>query len=199
MSLEKQFHNKLEGLWKRRTGKLRALVIPRNVGQPQIFTKRVRDKQISGLLKDSTRLLLNREGVREFRKVAPHRRLWQIKGHGLVSRGRNLVRWAESKLTGPIIYSFWRGTKCLYVGKGLTWKRLRSYDKSAYLQSANCIKVFLVTNKSQLGKAECLATHLFEPRDQKVKPAKEKWGKECPICRKHDAFRDELNSLFKMK
>jgi hypothetical protein len=84
------------------------------------------------------------------------------------------------------------------VGKGKSWRRLRSYDRSAYLH-AQCIEVFEITSKSQLGKAECLATHLFEPRDQKVKPAKVKWGKACPICRKHDDVRDKLKTLFKMK
>jgi hypothetical protein len=199
MSLAKHFSNKLEDLWKRRTAELRALVIPRGVGQPPKFSRQVRQRYINHLLDDASKILLKRDGWSEFRKIAPHRRLWQIKGHGLLNRGSNLLKWAETKLPGPIVYTFWRGRKCLYVGKGGTWKRLHSYEKSAYLLQANCIEVFLVTNKSQLGKAECLATHLFQPRDEKVKPAKEKWGKACPICRKHDAIRDELNSLFKMK
>lgn len=199
MSLAKQFSNKLEDLWWRRTAELRALVIPRGAGQPPKFSRQVRERLINHLLDDATKILVKREAGSEFRDIAPHRRLWQIKGHGLLNRGRNLLAWAESKLHGPIIYTFWRGQKCLYVGKGKTWKRLRNYDKSAYLISATSIEVFLVTNQSQLGKAECLATHLFKPRDEKVKPSKEKWGKECPVCRKHDAIRDELKTLFKMK
>ncbi len=199
MSLAKHFSNKLEDLWWRRTAELRALVIPRSAGQPPKFSRQVRERLINHLLDDATKILVKREAWLEFRNVAPYRRLWQIKGHGLLNRGRDLLSWAESKLHGPIIYTFWRGKKCLYVGKGKTWKRLRSYDKSAYLLSANCIEVFLVSNKSQLGKAECLATHLFQPRDEKVKPAKAKWGKACPVCRKHDTIRDELITLFKMK
>lgn len=199
MSLAKQFSNKLEDLWRRRTAELRSLVVPRRVGQPPKFSRQVRERLINQLLSDSTKILVKREAWLELKNIAPNRRLWQIKGHGLVTRGRNLLHWAESNLHGPIIYSFWKGEKCLYVGKGITWNRLRSYDKSAYLLSANSIKVFLVKNKSQLGKAECLATHLFKPRDEKVKPAKEKWGKACPVCKKHDTIRDELISLFKMK
>jgi hypothetical protein len=199
MSLEKHFSNNLEGLWKRRTAELRALVIPRGAGQPPKFSRQVRERFMSQLLDDASEILVKREGRKEFGMVAPNRRLWQIRGHGLLNRGHNLLNWAESKLTGPIVYAFWRGTKCLYVGKGGTWKRLQSYERSAYLLQANCVEVFLVTNRSQLGKAECLATHLFEPRDQKVKAAKTKWGKECPVCRKHDAIRAELNALFKMK
>jgi hypothetical protein len=199
MALAKQFSNKLEGLWKRRTAELRALVIPRGVGQPQKFSRRVRDRLINKLLEDATGVLLQREGRSEFRAVASHRRLWQIKGHGLLKRGASLLGWAEAKLNGPIVYCFWRKKRCLYVGKGETWRRLTSYQKSAYLLQATCIEVFLVRNKSQLAKAECLATHLFEPRDKKVKPARAKWGKACPICRKHDSIRSELKTLFKMK
>lgn len=199
MGLSKQFSNKLEGLWRRRTAELRALVIPRGVGQPPKFSRQVRDRLIIQLLEDATRLLLQREGRSKFREVASPRRLRQIKGHGLLKRGGNLLKWAEKELKGPIVYCFWKGGKCLYVGKGETWRRLKSYEKSAYLLQATCIKVFLVKSKSQLGKAECLATHLFRPRDEKVKPAKAKWGKACPICQKHDSIRSELNTLFKMK
>ena len=199
MALAKQFSNKLEALWKRRTAELRALVIPRGVGHPPKFSRQVRDRLINHLLEDATALLLHREGRSEFRVVAPHRRLRQIKGHGLAKRAGNLLTWAEAKLDGPIIYCFWKGKKCLYVGRGATWRRLKSYEKSAYLLQANCVEVFLVKNKSQLGKAECLATHLFEPRDEKMKPAKAKWGKACPICHKHDLIRAELKTLFKIK
>ena len=199
MALAKHFSNELESLWKRRTAELRSLVIPRGAGQPTKFSRQLRDRLINRLLDDATKILLSREGRSEFHAVAPRRRLWQIKGHGLLKRGGNLLDWAEAKLKGPIVYVFWKGKRCLYVGKGETWKRLRSYEKSAYIVQSTCIEVFLVPSKSQLGKAECLATHLFEPRDKKVKPAKAKWGKECPICQKHDVIRDELNTLFKMK
>lgn len=199
MALTKQISNKLDSLWKRRTAMLRALVIPRGVGQPTKFTRHVRDRLINQLLDDATKLLVKREAHTEFKKVAPHRCLMQIRGHGLLKRGSYLLEWAEAELEGPIVYSFWRGRKCLYVGKGDTWKRLRNYEKSAYLLQASCIEVFLVKGKSHLGKAECLAVHLFEPRDNRKHPAKEKWGKECPICQKHDVIREELNTLFKMK
>ena len=198
MALAKQFARKLDNLWRRRTASLRATVIPRGVGQPPKFTRQVRESLINDLLDDATNLLLKKHGRAEFKKVVLRRKLKQMKGLGLLKRARNLLNWAESRIDGPIVYAFWRGNRCLYVGKGESWKRLRSYDHSAYL-NAQCIEVFQVTSRSQLGKAECLATHLFNPRDKKVKPAKVKWGKACPICRRHDDVRDKLKTLFKMK
>jgi hypothetical protein len=199
MSLDKQFSRKLDLLWNRRTSELRSLVIPRGVGKPSLFTKRNREKLISDLLETATAILLRRDGKLEFKKIFVARNLKQLKGRGFVARGENLISWAERVLAGPIVYCFWKGKKCLYVGKGKSWKRLKDYAKSAYLINANAIEVFLVHNASQLAKAECLATHLFEPRDRKVKPARVKWGKACPVCRKHDYIRDELKLLFRMR
>jgi len=89
MALSKQISNKLDNMWKRRTAMLRALVIPRGVGQPTKFTRQVRDRLINDLLADATRLLLKRDGHTEFENVAPGRRLMQIRGHSLLKRGSN--------------------------------------------------------------------------------------------------------------
>lgn len=197
MSLAKQFSNKLEALWKRRTAELRSIVIPQGVGQPLAFSPQVRDRLINDLLDDASEILVKRDARAEFKKTYQSRHLKKIKGHGLLKRGKNLVSWAGSSLKGPIIYAFWSGSKCLYLGKGKSWRRLKNYDKSAYLLSANSVEVFCISTKNQLGKAECLATHLFEPRDNQVKAARVKWGKECPVCREHDRVRDKLKDLFR--
>lgn len=62
MSLQKQFSRKLDYLWNRRTADLRSLVIPRGVGKPANFTRKLRDKLINDLMIDATQLLLRREG-----------------------------------------------------------------------------------------------------------------------------------------
>jgi hypothetical protein len=192
MWLDKQFHSKLDELWSRRTARIRSVVTPQGVGHPKIFTKALREKHINELLEIASRILLKRQGRKEFARVVESRHLKHISGHGLLARGDDLLAWAGAKLHGPIVYAFWSGKKCLYVGKGSSWKRLHCYEKSAYLLQARCIEVFCVTGQSQLGKAECLATHLFGPRDNKMKASKVKWGKACPICKKHDEVRRDL-------
>lgn len=199
MALTTQFANRLDELWTRRTANLRALVIPRGAGKPAGFSRQHRKRSVNKLLDIATEVLLKRDGKREFKRLCESRFLKRIKGRGLLDRGERLVHWARETLSGPIVYAFWRGRQCLYVGKGKSWKRLRSYIRSAYLYSADCIEVFCIEGRSQVAKAECLATHLFEPRDKRVKPARVKWGKACPICRKHDDIRHELKTLFRMR
>ncbi len=199
MALAKQFSNKLDKLWQRRTANLRSVVIPRGVGKPPTFSRQVRERLINDLLETASEILVKRDAPWEFNEVKRTRHLKHIDGRGLTQRGTNLLRWAAAKLNGPIVYVFWKSKKCLYVGKGTSWRRLKSYEKSAYLLQATCIEVFSIKTQGRLGKAECLATHLYEPRDQKVKPAKVKWGKCCPVCRKHDLVRQQLQTLFRMK
>ena len=109
-------------------------------------------------------------------------------------------RWARRVSDGPIIYAFWREKKCLYVGKGKSYRRLKHYEKSVYLIYADCVEAWEVGSKARLPRAECLAIHLFSPRDNKQKKAaKVKWGKSCPICKKHDEAASEIASLLKLK
>jgi hypothetical protein len=199
MSLKTTFNRQLDDLWRRRTAELRCLVHGAKPGRSVAFSRQGRDKAIAAILATATSLFLKNEGAREFRNVTNGRRLWRIKGRGLIDRGNHLSIFSQGYPKTPIVYVFWRSKRCLYVGKGNNGGRLRSYAKSAYLREASCIEVFEVRSKSLIGKAECLATHLFRPRDNKVKAARQKWGKKCPICRGHDQLRAEVRSLFKMK
>jgi hypothetical protein len=197
MALHTKFRRKLDQLWQRRTAQIRDLVQPK-VGAPLAFTKRVRDRLIHELLDTATAILVRKVAKHEFQEAHSKRRLHRIKGRGLVKRGDDLVKFAQS-LSGPIVYAFWRGKKCLYVGKGEKTSRLRGYQKAAYVREATCVEVFMINTKSQLPKAECLATHLFTPRDYKVRPAQTAWGKKCPVCRRHDKLRQKLLDLFAMR
>ena len=142
--------------------------------------------------------MVRKVAKREFRDSHTKRKLHRMKGRGLVARGDDLVKFSRT-LSGPIVYAFWRGKRCLYVGKGMKANRLRGYQKAAYVREATCVEVFSISSKSQLPKAECLATHLFRPRDYKVRPAQTAWGKKCPVCRRHDKLRRELRGLFAMR
>ena len=198
MAYSKQFTRKLDDLWRRRTANLRSLVRTRR-GPNRQFNKKIRDRAIEELQELATKILIRQGARKELGRLVVARRRWQIKGWGIADRSARLVGWAEGLPRGPVIYSFWRRKRCLYVGKGMSWERLRDYNKSIYLNQATSLRVCTIGYASQLAKAECLATHLFSPRDRKVKPASQKWGKKCPICKAHDQIRDELRAIFRLR
>jgi len=199
MGLANDFSKRLDRLWERRTAELRAVVIPRGRGAAPKFTRAVRERFFEELLDMASKILVGRDAKRQLKRITKERRLLHIGGRGIIRRGNNLSTWVYEKLSGPIIYTFWKGDRCLYVGKGQRPSRLYHYERSAYLLEADCVMVLGIKSKSYLGRAECLATHLYSPRDQKVKPARVLWGKECPVCRKHDIVRSELKGLFRIR
>lgn len=199
MALKTKFVRVLDDAVERRTEQLRRLVVAPNQGAPKKYTRTIRDRLKKKILLAASAVLVNEHAETELAKTAVRRRLRFIKGFGLTDRFDRLYRWAERKLDGPIVYAFWRGKKCLYVGKGKSLRRLRHYDKSVYLWHANALEVWEIKSKNQLPRAECLAIHLFKPRDNKQKKAaKVKWGKVCPICKRHDKIASETNSLLRL-
>lgn len=197
MALHTQFHRTLDKLWERRTDDLRALVKPK-VGMRLGFTRKLRNKMIRELLRIASAILVRKVAKRELYDLVVARKLRRIRGRGLDGRGKDLVAFAR-RLRGPIIYAFWRGKRCLYVGKGKTPSRLAGYQRHSFQTRADSVEVFSISTKSQLPKAECLAVHLFTPRHNRVKPAREKWGKKCPVCKRHDEIKRMLSTLFPMR
>ena len=64
--------------------------------------------------------------------------------------------------------------RCLYVGKGKSRGRLKHYERTFYLKEADLLEVYDVQSTSLLPRVECLAVHLFDPRDNRAKPARRK-------------------------
>ena len=197
MALGTQFHRKLDQLWGRRSARVKSLITPK-AGMPPKFSRSVRTQKIGELLDIASAILVRKFAKKEFQDTYSKRRLWRVKGRGVDGRGEALVRFARS-LKGPLIYVFWRGKQCLYVGKGKQNGRLAGYQRHYLLLQANAVEVFSIPARSQLPKAECLATHLFSPKRNRVKPARVRWGKKCPVCRRHDEIKQRLNQLFPLR
>ena len=196
MALHTQFRRKLDHLWQRQTAEIHALLKPKR-GRPLAFTRTARNRMIGDLLELAAAILRRRLARDSFAETLLDRRLFHLKGRGQRARGESLVEFAKT-LSGPIVYAFWRGRRCLYIGKGLKPTRLAFHRKS-YGREADAVEVFFVRSKSFLPKAECLATHLLDPRDFAMRPARAAWGKKCPVCVRHDRIRRELFGLFAMR
>lgn len=198
MALVKDFERRLNELWHRRTANVRSLVKTHR-GRPKGFTRKHRERGIREV-QDIAERILGRQGARdELDAVTAYQRRRQIRGRGLDARFSCIMEWAQDQLCGPIIYSFWRGKRCLYVGKGNSWRRLGAYRRSIYLVQATTVRVRGITSPSHLAKAECLSVHLFNPRDNSVKASKPKYAKVCPVCHARLAIRDELRTLFRLR
>jgi ribosomal protein L33 len=198
MALTKEFDRLLEQVMERRTDAMRRIVIPTR-GAPKKMNKRVRDGLRARLLDSASEILVREKAWKEFQELATHRQLRHIAGYGIRGRFDNLYSWARKSLRGHVIYSFWKGKSCLYVGKGKSYKRLIAYKNSHYLMVADSLEAWQVRSPSKLASAECLAVHFFRPRLNENKPAKVKWGKKCPVCRRHDELKEDLDSLLRLK
>jgi hypothetical protein len=200
LALTTAFLRVLDEALERRTEQLRRQVVSGGQGAPKKYTRKIRDKLKRKILRAATDVLVNERAGAEFARKVAKRSLRYINGFGIQDRFDRLYSWARRKIRGPIVYAFWRGKKCLYVGKGKSYRRLKHYDKSVYLWHSDAIEVWQIKSKSQLPAAECLAIHLFKPRDNKQKKAaKVKWGKRCPICKTHDDVASDIGALLRLK
>jgi len=194
----RRFLRLLDDLQQRRAGKLRRMVVGGTKGPKREFSGKVRSKLTRKMMDAAGEVLVRRYARPEFRKTIGRGRQRHIKGHGIKKRFDCIWEWAKRKLDGPIVYTFWRGKKCLYAGKGNSYRRLWSYRKTIYLKEADLLEVWEV-KKRELPKVECLAVHLFEPRYNEVKPARVKYSKKCPVCQRLRKIKRELRSLFRLK
>ncbi len=198
MALVKQFERKLSELWRDRIATVESLVKKR-VGRKKNFDRARREKKIHELQELAEAILTKQRAKEELASLTAHKeRRHHLRGRGWEERADNMRPWAK-RLSGPVVYSFWRGKKCLYVGKGDKPSRLNGYAKSMYMKDADIVKARGIRGTSNLTWAECLSKHLYKPSHNKIKPAKAKWRKRCPVCRAKDEIKKELRSLFRLR
>ncbi|MGC9261430.1 MAG: hypothetical protein ACP5I8_15300, partial [Phycisphaerae bacterium] len=64
---------------------------------------------------------------------------------------------------------------------------------------ADQVTVRVLRRRSDLAKAECLATHLFNPSGNGIGPAKQKYGKKCPVCWAKNEIKRDIEALFRLR
>ncbi len=196
MALFTEFDRELNALWQDRIAKTRSL-LKKPKGRPKSFSQKDRDKRI-GRLKELAASILTKEKARsELQKIAsfpPKRK--SLRGN---HRYDKMLTWAKN-FSGPIVYSFWRKKKCLYIGQSESAKqRMPNYRNNTILNKADRLKVHVIRRKTELGKAECLAIHLYNPSGNRADPPKKKYDKRCPVCCKIKKIIEDIDSLFRMK
>jgi predicted GIY-YIG superfamily endonuclease len=196
MALIKEFDRELNALWDSRIAYTRSL-LKKPIGRPKSFSKKDRDKRIRRLEELAVSILTNKKRAEsELKKITRYTKSMSLWGK---DRYDKMVTWVKKK-PGPIVYSFWRKGKCLYIGQTKSAKeRLRNYRKDKLFGMADRVKVHLLRGESHLGKAECLATHLYDPSGNRANPPEKKYSKKCPVCKAKREIKKDIESLFRMK
>ncbi len=197
MGFVKDFDRQIEALWHRRSTYVRSLVRARP-GRQKGFSRKHREDAIRRLEDLATTIIARSVGRHRLRTITIWLSQHRLRGRGRRQRFEGMVKWAEGLRRSPIIYSFWRGRKCLYVGKSKSSGCLRSYGRDVVLAHATRVKVLGIRGKSRLVQAECLCMHLFQPKENRIGASRRRWSKKCPVCDVNRKIKDEIRAVFWM-
>jgi hypothetical protein len=149
-------------------------------------------------------ILVKRRARMEFRGAYAAKRQWQVKrgkGQGVGAKQENFKRWYEKDVGNKnCVYVFWAKRRCVYVGRTLRGHgRPAGWFDRVWFQPVTRIDIYSVRTPTQVPKAECLATHMFDPAENKNWPSIGKYTKKCPICEATREIDHELNSIFRLR
>jgi len=196
MKKESEFKNELKKvLFDKASSIFKELGI-RRAGQDHAWTRKYREERIQKLLSIAEKILLVK-AKEKLDRYRHSRKLKKICGPKQ-ERGDQIYGWAKDNFPrGPILYAFWKKERCIYVGIGESYNRISNYKKSKYLDrsEANSLEVWSVSGKSYLHLVECLASHIYHPKENILKPKKSKYSKTCFICQAKKNIHRSLHSL----
>ena len=161
-----------------------------------VWTKDFRDKRIATLMEIADKIVLRDAKIRLTECISALRKKRYTGPSG--TRGEDIYKWARATFPkGPILYSFWKGTKCIYVGKGQNYGRINHYKKHRYLDKsvANQIKISSIRGRSYSHLAEHIAYRIYEPKENVNEPARGRYNKRCILCRKEEKIEKVLRGL----
>lgn len=199
MSRERAFRRELYHLFDIRTYWLQHLVSGPSPGKVPRFTRKRVDRTVSSLQEITTEALLRKLATTWFNDFAEEKKTWRVtnqKGWGRDKKKRNFQTWYEKRFgaTG-CVYSFWKGTKCVYLGRtGKGGSRPSDHFVKFWFSGITRIDVHEVRAKRPLSALECLATHRFRPSR-----SKQKTQRKCPLCKIHRRIKAEVNSIFHLR
>lgn len=196
-----KFEERLNKLFQDRTYILRKNLGLKIKGPSPSITRRKVDRTIFELQDLASTILARGLAKKEFKQNTGAKRGKKITGRGWRKQKENFDLWLKrnSPKSKQLVYVFWRGKKCLYVGRtGSGGSRPSShFNKKGFLPTR--IDIYPSKSKSQTPKLECLAVHRFEPSINRYKPAKKKWTKKCPLCSVHRKIEQDLRKIFKLR
>ncbi len=200
----RQFDYEVNRLFAHRTDYLRHLVRRRSPGKPPTFNAKRLRRKIRLLQELAEVSIANSKFLRkEFSSLVQFRKRWHPrKGgrRGADSKRKGFDRFWQNRIGNRnFVYIFWQDRVCRYVGRtGAGRKRPQAHFSRPWFPRITRIDVD-VAPYSYLPKLECLATHRFQPINNKIRPSARKWAKKCSICKVRKNVRTELKRIFRLR
>ncbi len=204
MGLATKFERGLQRLFYRRTSWLRQAIGKNRPGRPHVFNRKNVEPKLEELGELATQILVRRRARREFHKTVEEKRQWHVKrgkGHGIDPKRERFKRWYDKSIGNRnCVYVFWAPHECVYVGRTIRGHgRPAGWFDRVWFQPVTRIDIYSVRRQSEVPKVECLATHLFDPKENKNWPSIGRYTKKCPICKATREIDHELKSIFRLR
>ena len=187
----------LRKMWKRRVASLLRDVGLKKPGPTPAFSRKYRESQLRaiGTILDTSM----RKRLKAWVKKTTTCRSVHLDGVPGTRKWRVLQsRLQHHQKQRNIVYVFWRGSKCLKVGRSeIGLDRIKQQKGSAIFQKARRVAVFFPSNglKRSIPALECALTHIYQLKPA-VTPSKRKWRDRCLLCRTKRSVRKKLRRLF---
>lgn len=201
MALARQFQKGLQALFARRTAWLLSAVGRKRPGPAPKFTRAKVKPKVERLVALAREILIRRRARQAFANAIVHKAAWRVKGVGVRARTADFKRWYDRKIgRRNCVYTLWAGRRCMYVGRTERGKGRPTHCFDKYwFRGITRIDVFSIRSPKRVPMAECLATHLFEPRKQIQNPGHIKYAIRCPVCSVVKDIKSDLRGLFKLR
>ena len=204
MPSTKEFESGLDTLFRQYTEGLRRDVGKQSRGRIVKFDRHKLRRRIERLVRIATEIGLKTNGKESFYNCFSEKRQWHPKrgkGWGLDAKKRSFRDWYDKNMYGRnCVYIFWAKRKCIYIGRtGAGGRRPQVHFEKYWFRSVTRIDTYIISGKRQLPMAECIATHLFNPKNNKIKSAQQKWRSNCQVCTMEVNVRKKLRNLFPLR
>lgn len=198
------FRQELDKLFKRRTHWLRTSIEGSRPGAPLSLSRGHVKNSIATLQQLASDALADDLARQDFEVGVRERRSWHCKrgkGRGVDRKRTAFNSWFDNKLgTGVYVYVFWRGRRCVYVGKTRqSGRRISSHFEKHWFASITRVDVYRASGRRVLPALECLAIHRFQPARNKFRAERRKWTRKCALCTLHRQIDQELSEIFRLR
>jgi hypothetical protein len=197
-----KFETELTKLFEARTHELTTGLWPRAGNPPHLTPKKIM-ASVERLQSLAAHEYMRSKEAKEIFECYDYKKQWHKsgKGHGLSAKKRSFKKWYDEHIeTKNNVYVFWKGKRCLYVGRTLNGKnRPTSHFEKHWFGTCTRVDVYGFYGKRNVPCFECMTTHKWYPQYSKITPAAKKYGRVCPICEGWDYIEDEVKMIFRLK